>query len=284
MRGLWSQLEEAWRDTLVHRAEGSAFDDLSRLYGIPRPTAEIPEYNWRGVLSQLAYGRRGTFQDTYVALQKAFAFLNEKLPGTVTLNPWGMILSGPTWENRHLNRLISVGGRIFFTKAIFESVKMELAPISTLYWEGSVLADTEENDALAAVTEFEVLPFVIHERGPGRVIDMTATGNPSGSDDFTKGEGCLVELIFFTSQESLIPKTWLQDPDYADEADIYTKPGVPFGGQALLDETVIGNPENTGPHPLYAYDSDPYRQASRIFSSTLAASVELKAILNPPPL
>ncbi len=279
MRGLWSQSEEAWRDTLVHRAEGTAFDDLSRLYGIPRPTAEIPEYNWRGVLSQLAYGRRGTFQDTYVALQKAFAFLNEEVVVEIQYSS-GIILVGAALALSHQNRLVKIGERIFFTQEL-AGATLRLVPIGSLYWD----AGTEDAyNEIQGETVIQVLPFVVHERTPGRVVDFDLEGDPVGSDEFSTGEGCLVELIFFVTQESLVPKTWLQDPDYAIEADVYTATGVPYGGQALTDETVIGNPEGTGPHPLYAYDGDIYTSASRIFSSTLAASVELKAILNPPPL
>jgi hypothetical protein len=285
MRSLWSQFEEAWRDTLVHKAEGSAFEELTSLYGLPRPRAEIPEANWRGVLSALAYGRRGTFQDTYVALQKAFSFLNERLEGWVVISQnLGVTLSGPTWEARHVNRLVSVGGRLFFTKAIFETVKMELVPISTQYWEGSLVPNNEETNKLTEVSYFEVLPFVVHERTPGRVIDFDAEGDPAGSDEFSKGETCLVELIMFVDQENLIPKTWLQDPDYAVEADVFTADGVPYGGQALTSEIEIGDPSGAGPHPLYAYDNLVYSLTGRILSTSLAASVELRIIRNPPDL
>jgi hypothetical protein len=286
MRGLWSQFEEAWRDTLVHRAEDRAFDSLSRLYGIPRPDAEVPERNWRGVLSQLAYGRRGTFGATYTSLLKAFAFLNEEIACTLDLSPQdGLCLEGYAWENKHLNRLVSIAGRLFFTQDMLNATTMRLVGVSTLYWEGSFLPNTQETQDLLTETSVQFIPFVVHERSPGRIIDFDQTGNPDGSDEFTVGEECLVEVVFFVVQEDDVPKTWLQDPtDYSDESTVYTQDGAPFGGQLLSDETEIGNPSGTGPYPLYLYDGAIFPVASSIFSSTLAASVELKAVKNPPNL
>lgn len=291
MRALWSQMEEAWRDTLVHRAEGSAFRSLARLYGIPIPPGrEIPEANWRKVLTTLAYGSRGTFQATYEAAQHAFSFLDVKITGNLVFFNTGLpgterlSIISPDWQPRHVSRLVRIGDELFFTEGFNapSTEEMELVKVKTLYWSA---ADAKAWEKHKGTTEFFVLPFVAHERTPGRLIDYNLAGQPDGSDAFTSGEGCLFELIFFESQQDLIPKTWLLSPDdYSDLPSVETPVGIPYGGNILEDEVSIGNPYNTGPHPLYAYDTDIYKASSRIFSSTLAASVQFLAILNPPPL
>lgn len=289
MRALWSQMEEAWRDTLVHRAEGTAFRDLARTYGVPVPQGfEIPELNWRRVLHTLAYGSRGTFQATYDASRLAFSFLDVKITGNLVFFNTGLpgterlSIISTQWQSKHVNRLVRIGDELFFTDNYTAlSDEMELVKVKTLYWSA---ADSKAWERHRGATEFFVLPFVVHERTPGRLIDYNVAGQPEGSDTFTSGDGCLFELIFFESQQDLIPKTWLLDPDYTSEPAVYTPVSVPYGGNALTEETVIGNPYNTGPHPLYAYDTDIYKGTSRIFSSTLASAVEFLAVLNPPPL
>jgi hypothetical protein len=289
MRALWSQMEEAWRDTLVHRAEGTAFRDLARIYGLPIPPGlEVPELNWRKVVHTLAYGSRGIFQATYDATQRAFSFLDFKITGNLVFFNTGLpgterlSIISTQWQSKHVNRLVRIGDELFFTDNYTAlSDEMELVKVKTLYWSA---ADSKAWERHRGATEFFVLPFVVHERTPGRLIDYNVAGQPEGSDTFTSGDGCLFELIFFESQQDLIPKTWLLDPDYTSEPAVYTPVSVPYGGNALTEETVIGNPYNTGPHPLYAYDTDIYKGTSRVFSSTLAAAVEFLAILNPPPL
>jgi len=282
-------MEEAWRDTLVHRAEGTAFRDLARIYGVPVPQgSEIPELNWRRVLHTLAYGSRGTFQATYDAARLAFSFLDVKITGNLVFFNTGLpgterlSIISTQWQSKHVNRLVRIGDELFFTDNYTAlSDEMELVKVKTLYWSA---ADSKAWERHRGATEFFVLPFVAHERTPGRLIDYNVAGQPEGSDTFTSGDGCLFELIFFESQQDLIPKTWLLDPDYTSEPAVYTPVSVPYGGNALTEETVIGNPYNTGPHPLYAYDTDIYKGTSRIFSSTLASAVEFLAVLNPPPL
>jgi hypothetical protein len=288
MRALWSQMDEAWRDTLVHRAEGTAFVDLARLYGVPLPQGtEVSAEGWRKVLYTLAYGARGIFQPTYDAVRHAFSFLDFKITGRLVFFNLGLpgterlsILS-PQWELKHVNRLVRIGEELFFTDNLtLSSGEMELVKVKTAYWSA---ADAKAWERHKGATEFFVTPFVVHERTPGRLIDYNLAGNPDGSDEYTTGENCLFEVVFFESQLDLIPKTYLQNPsDYSDEDTVYTEDEVPYGGNILTGESEIGNPTNSGPYPLYAYDYTLYKETSRIFSSTLAASVQFLAVLNPP--
>lgn len=283
MRALWSQMEEAWRDTLVHRAEGSAFRRQGVLHGIEHPEAEISEANWRGVLHTLAYGRRGTFQDTYRALEYAFAADNRSVEGYVdSTNPFWLVANDPAdWgtDDELVNRLVRVGDQLLFTVER-SGASMKVAPMGTLFWDKPTWAHT----GVESLT-FTVLPFVVHIRQPGRV---------PGTDDFTTGEECLVEVIYFEQDDTTIPVTYLIEPaDYGepgagegdppvDPGDVETPAGIPIRGEALADETVVGYPDTTGPFPLYAYDGTAFPAATTQLSRTLAASVELRVMFNPP--
>jgi hypothetical protein len=290
MRGLWSQMEESWRNTLVTRAEGFSLRNLSLLYGIPQPMGEIPEANWRGVLSALAYGRRGTFQDTYTAIKRCFDFLADSLVGNIIHEGGFVAVESNALDPLYLNRLIEIDNKVYFSRRFTAPTKMELVEVQTLYWE----AAKPSSMPIAEDVPIKVLAFVVHERNPGRVITLSSSGQPNGTDLFTKGEECLFELILYKNQESLIPKTWLQNPDYGipgappaviDPGTITPPPyNAPYGGAALTSELDFGNPSGGGPHPLYAYSGEVYAQTERILSSTLAASVELRLFMNPPPL
>jgi hypothetical protein len=274
-------MEESWRNTLVTRAEGFALRNLSILYGLPQPIGEIPEANWRGVLSALAYGKRGTFQDTYVAIQRCFDFLADAFVGDILHENGLVVIESSDIDPLYLNRLIQIDNKIYFSRRLPTSTKMELVETSTLYWEGAKPA----NIPVAQDVPVKVLAFVVYERNPGRVITLSPSGQPNGTELFTKGEECLFELVLYKNQENLIPKTWLQNPDYEVPGTI-TPPlyNAPYGGAILTSELEFGNPNGGGPYPLYAYSGEVYSQAERILSSTLAASVELRISMNPPPL
>lgn len=283
MRALWSQMEEAWRDTLVHRAEGGAFRRQGVLHGIEHPEAEISEVHWRGVLHTLAYGRRGTFQDTYRALEYAFAADNRVIPGYVdSADPLWLVANDPTaWGNgdQLVNRLVRVGDKLLFTVER-DGARMKVAPVATLFWDKPAWV----HSGVESFT-FTVLPYVVHIRQPGRV---------TGADDYSSGEECLVEVIYFEQDDTTIPVTYLIEPDDygtpgAGEGDppidpgtVGTPAGIPVRGQALADETVVGYPDTTGPFPLYAYDGTAFPAATKQLSRTLAASVELRVLFNPP--
>jgi len=80
----FSQIDQAFRDTLITKAEGSSFSTLSKLHGFPYPQG----YNvrsWRLALRALAYGPRGTLGCTHAALEGVFDHLHERFQ--VSLDP-----------------------------------------------------------------------------------------------------------------------------------------------------------------------------------------------------
>lgn len=277
MRGMWSQMEDAWRDTLVHRAEGTALQDLASLYGVPVPVTETTPDNWSGVLKPIAYGSRGSFQTTFEALKAAFSFLNIKVPGYVEESSSPQVLNSTAgdWPSSSLNRLILKGDKVLFSVGYLngDKTKLVVADRGTHYW------DAPSSDLSGNVDyTFEILPFVVHERSPGRI---------SESEEFTIGEECLVEVIFFTTGKTDIPKSWLYQPTAygtpgTPHSSVPTPEWLPYGTQALASETVLGNPTGTGPYALYAFSGFVFPGITSSLKNTLAASVELRSVLNPP--
>lgn len=274
MREAWSQLEQAWRDTLVHRAEAAAFGPLSLLYGVPHAEDEVPENSWAEVLKLNAYGTRGNFDTVFKSTEAALAHLNVKVPGYVESASPAILRANNVWPANIVNRLIRKGDKIYFSKSLLSPSQLAVVEQGSFYWDEPTESSTRQDYV------FEVLPFVIHERSPGRVI----TSDPDAADFFTAGSVCLFEVILFAQPDLVfVPKTWLQAPTtYETPEDVATVEGVPFGGAVLSGETGIGNPSGFGPHPLYAYDSVIFPKTARTMSSTMAASVEYRILMNPP--
>jgi hypothetical protein len=289
MREAWSQFEQAWRDTLVHNAEAAAFQPLCRLYGVPRPVGEILEEAWSGVLTTVAFGSRGNFETTFRVTESAFSQLNVKIYGHVDSSaPDVLVSTSQPWPDNIENRYIRKGKNIYFSETKLSQSQLKVVSLKTAYWDAPSEPDAGVNNYV-----FEVLPFVIHERSPGRIFERDPTipipeSLEEGqlnfpSEVFTSGDHCLFEVVLFTELIRKPPMTWLQAPsNYSSLETVTTKEGVPFGGAILLEEFERGNPNKSGPYPLYAYDGLVFPLASKTLSSTLAAGVEYRVRLNPP--
>lgn len=55
-----SRTEEAFHDTLIHKASGFAVDDLAALYGLRRP-ASWPTQDWTNVMRSIVYSVKGSY-------------------------------------------------------------------------------------------------------------------------------------------------------------------------------------------------------------------------------
>lgn len=203
---MWSQMEEAWRDTLVHKAVGYAFSRVSNFYGFPFPEDEVSERAWRGALHVEALGRRGTFWATFNALEAAFSDFNEKFTVEIdSASPYVIRrLDGNDWETIHNNRYIRTPFGLLFTVGTPSGSpedEMLVSTVGTRYWDApSYDVDTyDETDV-----PVEVLPFMLYERGPGPI---TVT-----SDNLFEGDPCLLEVSLYPGAVLLeIPPTFLQE-------------------------------------------------------------------------
>jgi hypothetical protein len=288
MREAWSQFEQAWRDTLVHKAEAAAFQPLCKLYGVPQPKGELLETGWSGVLSAVAFGSRGNFETTFSITESAFSQFKIKVYGYVdSATPDVLVSTSQAWPSDIVNRYIRKGDKLYFSESRLSPSELKVVSLETFYW------DAPSEPAGVNNYVFEILPFVIHERSPGRVFERDPTipipealeeGQPEfPTEVFSAGEPCLFEVVLFSGTTPEPPITWLQAPsDYSIPEQVATAEGVAFGGAILAGETERGNPNKSGPYPLYAYDGLIFPLASKTLSATLAAGVEYRVVLNPP--
>lgn len=164
--------ELALRDTLIHRATGTTFDALCRMYGLSRP-AFIDERYWREALRAVLYGPRGTRGSMHVFLEEALRQYTVTYHCSVNpANPQRLThLSGGTaggFVAADVNRLL----RVTYSRGSFlvrstgptfvggpgVSAFLDLCKISTGYWSGISFGDAE-------TVLVELLPFVWADTG-----------------------------------------------------------------------------------------------------------------------
>lgn len=203
MISLWSQLEEAWRDTLIRKSQGDALEVTARRLGIPWPRGETSEAAWRGALHALGYGARGTFASTYWAVEAALSDYNEWVECSFEASsPFVLARASGNWTSKHINRLVRTKYGLHWSTGpvvLGGQPTIELCPYSTTFWDAFPALD--ENEDLTAV----VLPFTLREMTPGP-IDTEGGMYPADS-----AETNLVEVSFYSPSISRYRPTYLAD-------------------------------------------------------------------------
>lgn len=158
-----SQTEKAFRDTLLAKAEGTALDRLSDLYGVPRIFA-LPLLYWRRVLAAAALGprdRMGTIFEVLRALLEpwteqtlTFCDLEAATPAKLI----GGTPAGNAWSCAHEGRLIEVDGDVYWSVGV-DGSDLDLATTTTTYWRAANWASDRSNVSV------RVLPFWMREDG-----------------------------------------------------------------------------------------------------------------------
>ena len=280
MQGPYSQLEQAFRDTQVHRAEGYALRDLSRLVGVPQPSSAIcTEAAWQDALQQAAYAPRavpGTINAFAEALLQARAeafvcSINPAAPTTLTWVSGG----GGGFTLDHVRRLVRIDSTLGshvcwtvgpdFTGAPGATVgAATLCAYSTALWTGAPFASLPATEQVTAT----VLPFVKVLSTPG---PLYTAGVPTGT---SPGDACQVLL--------LIKQDAFAKPTYLQPAGAATRPaGQQWGGQLLPSATSPGNnaldtapgPDPGLPHGLYLAD-DGVAELDALLDRLLASGVK----------
>lgn len=157
--------EIALRETLISRAPKDALQWLSRFYQLPFPTIVETE-SWRDALRAVLYGARGTRGNMHAFLERMMQQWNETFRVSVgPTNPQRLTwVSGGTvngFESRHVNRLIRIGERLYYSVATdgnAVSAYLDLCPVGTAQWDA---ASFKVNQSLSA----DVLPFIWTDTG-----------------------------------------------------------------------------------------------------------------------
>lgn len=264
-RALW--------DTLIHRADGEALDDLGVLYGLERPLV-FEQSAWRGLLHSAAFGARGTpgvlwesIASLFRPLEREFKVsLDPALPNTLTfvesvgdrvafmpcdLERWVEVrfipLSAAGFDDTLPVQEWPWEKRVFWSEGPFldaasTSPTLELSQVKTSYWEacnwagGDLGVDPAHPEAWA-----RVLRFVMTEPGTGRQDPLVYPGSVA--------KNCTV--VFYSDLDLVdVPDSYLLDPAGVDRSTIAPNPPPP--GSILMDEF---NLDDLDPAP--PPDSDP---------------------------
>jgi hypothetical protein len=296
MNILWSSLEQAHRDLLVHSAQDESFRRLSYWYDFVYQYG-FEESAWRRALLELAFGRRGTKRTTFNVVRHVLRQYDEVFkvkvdPATPNVLTFVECLKGtienpnPTaFDFTHVNRYIttpygtvrSAGPVLCGSGNPQTSTTLTLYPAKTFYWDKpqdiwpSTWVPGQEY-----TFEVRVLPFQYYEWQPGPAPTVAAgSGLPETNPNYYVGEPCLVEVYIQGNILPNVPTTYLQ----ADGA--LTQAGVPYGGNLLDDEFVQGNPGGLGPHPLYLVSQNVFESVRDQIQASLAAGVTLHLLRAP---
>ena len=310
-----SQADQALHDTLIHRADGTAFDALGELYGFPRVPG-TPIATWRHALRSVAYGPRGTVGATWAAVELGLradaadrtiqVTLSSSAPHTATFvsGPTGPYASGITcdWVGRlarlryhttgpvHRSSLVRIEGPVEIASGS-SATTIHLCPVTTRAWEAEPC--TAFTGTISA--SLELLPFAWQEPSPGPVDTLPAAGAPllpSGAatplewlsqPQAPLAGRCLVRLLVTETSYST-PPTYLLDPAGVDRA---TFPSQPDGGIVMdlfgaINDTTgtlveVGDPLGDGPAPVYLADDTGLATLQRYFDPILASGVDFEA-------
>ena len=296
MNTLWSSLEQAQRDLLLHSAQDDSFRRLADWYGFVYQYG-FAEGSWRRALKELAYGRRGTKRTTFDVVRHTLRQYDEVF--TVKIDPafpyimqFDAAITEPSltaFERRHINRYISTPWGIVRSVAPTlpgcTSLTVELCPIDTFYWKGATAEFWPQDWTPGELYDVEVrmLPFEYYEWQPGPVLQPTADPTIAKAAGYHYGDPCYIDVFVFGDLLQPVPSTYLMpwpqpDGGYPGPVppEMYTPIGMPYGGQLLADEFQRGDPLGNGPHPLYLVSQDVFEGLRDQIQASLAAGVELR--------
>jgi hypothetical protein len=279
MNILWSSLDQALRDLLLHSAQGEPFRQLAEFYSFIYQYG-FDEGSWRRALKELAWGRRGTKLTTFNVVRHCLRQYDEVFkvsvdpasPNELTFVEGVSAPSLTAFDHTHVNRYVSTPWGIVRAVGprMCSGSTLELADIASTYWQA--MADIIPDDLESGeVFEVRLLPFEYYEWQPGPILrPSTTVGAPPVFSGYHPGDPCLVDVYVFGNLLPNVPTTYLQ-PD-----GVLTASDVPLGGQLLESEFVQGFPYTTGPHPLYLVSPDIFESLRVQIQASLAAGVELR--------
>lgn len=280
----WSQSEEALRDTLVHKAEGDAFERIARFYGFTWPKF-IAEGAWRGGLKTVAYNARDTFPVVFEALTQCLAGYIETFDDCYY--PVGFLTGisrAGGWSEAYIGRYVRIGTTIYYSTGI-SGLKLLLSPYTTSYWTG--INNTLNIVAQSSIDLVEVLPFVVYERGNGpSYVDPNLNGDEGDSwqgQTYSWFLNNTLEIEVWPHIAS-IPESYLLEPeDYALASEgvcpgvdggnpgVCTPSTMPNGGYLLEDDTEDMGVDIADAYPIYLYDGEVSRELEFQFDRLLPA-------------
>lgn len=271
-----SRTDEAFHDTLIHRASGFAVDELGSLYGIRRP-ASWPTDAWNRVLRAIVYSVKGSYGSMLDVWTEVFRPWSERAQFDVTLRSDQRLVfdAPPTGFPDNIvgkfAEIVRSNGerRIIFierTSSVGNSVTVAVGGIYSASYP-MISSGTE-------AAKLNLLPFVFREPQEGRAErDDYVYGVPYPDERATFKvliDGALIQL----PETFMLPATTARiDPPPGG----FNYSGSPYGGIVMDLNGGVGaqyGNQNDGPFPIYLFGEDASGLLSSILRYLLPAGVK----------
>lgn len=237
-------VQQAFWDTLVHKAEGDQFDNLTAFYGFPRYRS-WDLASWRQALHAVAHGPRGISQNVFGMLRGIFKTGEKQNFGKITNASNVKIIKDTSggdakfgtsvWTDKMEGRWIEIKARTSKASQYVDGNASEvpegiyqvtnktvgggtinLAPIATSCWKEPKFQTLQYEHRV----HVNVLPFKIRERVSGPLgatnADIPKSYGTVGNDgELTAiGDPCVTEIVIYDEDIDAIkppPGTYMQD-------------------------------------------------------------------------
>lgn len=237
-----NRFRQALNDTLLHRAEGSAFDRLCAAYGFPRPPIIMQEH-WRDACISGVFSARGTPGPIFRFLESALGQWIEECSTFTCLALSRNLLEVPLAQSDVLslqNRFCRIGDKLYRSSVL----------------DGRELTFISANTTMFSAADFTPLSSYTVSFLPFDLVEQGA-----------------VYKVLIDSGIIGFPPTYLKA-----DADEVRGTDEPFGGQLLdFDSTDnaerFGDPLGDGPHPIYLGTDDFPDVLGPAFQAMLVAGV-----------
>lgn len=266
MNPVFSQIESAFRNMLIHKAEGRAHDAAAELVALPRPQG-FPESDWVNAIHVLAYGPRGHPAAVFRFVEMALRRYDEEVDITTSATFPSRIFGAFTTS--HLGRLFRHEGTLYRTTESYDTESLSWIDVEaggpTTPWAPAAFDASKTQRA-------RFLPFRVREACAGPRMSMEVPEMPDGfpadparvSMVWGFGTGVLYEVLLVPSVVSLlVPPTYLR-------ADSSPRTSDPLGGHLCESVDFAGSRA----FPLYLDSGRRFRELEGVLDTVLAAGVK----------
>ena len=260
-----SRTDEAFQDTLIHKASGFAVDEIAALYGLRRP-ANWPTSDWVNVMRSIVFAVKGSYGSMLSMFTELFRPWARRAEEECTISTL-QVVSAPTMPAYFVpGRLVEIERSNGDRHVVAIQHRQEAGASTLLRMEpgGSYSANYPIEGVKSETATIRLLPFIFKETQENRVY-----GTHARSVRYPQGRA-LFQVLLDSSLLS-VPATYMteraeirQDPAGPLGAD-----NIPYGGIVLtltagsVDERYRN--ETSGPFPLYLFGED----ASGLFTFLL---------------
>lgn len=284
MNHAFSQIEEAFRATLIHKATGRDHDAIAVMLGLPRPRG-FPESDWVNAIHVLGYGARGhpraVFRFIEMALRRFERDEIESRPVEVQAGQLSRLYqgTGTVFNKNYLGRVFRINGVLYRTSQEY-AVDWTWVGLERATSEFSAFGADFTPGAYAA----RFLPFRIREATGGPNFEVDAfTGLSTDQVSYCPGTGVVYEVLLYPDQFSTVPPTYLRADPVTDvdagSGAVVDANGVALGGHVTADSTYTGHVEGAA-FPLYLDNGRRMREFEAVLDEVLAAGVKAEIKLD----